>query len=197
MERSSESAGKAAVTVVDASQDAAAAIRALTDTDLLRLKALAQLWTRGMPGCLGWADVMQEAIARVLDGSRRWPAGVPILAFLSGVMRSICNDHWRHEIREAAVIVRDREVEDGCGADESGAPGTDPERVLAAAQALSDIHQLFARDSAALKVISGLADGLAASEICRTYGLSEREYDTTRRRMRRTLLRHGLDWSEW
>jgi hypothetical protein len=29
---------------------------------------------------------------RSLDGSRRWPPGVPLLALLSGVMRSICDD---------------------------------------------------------------------------------------------------------
>src|SRR5947209_3022384 len=75
--------------------DAASAIQALSETDLVRLKALARLWSRGLPGGIGWADVLHEAIVRVLDGSRPWPPGVPILAFLSGVMRSICHDYWR------------------------------------------------------------------------------------------------------
>jgi RNA polymerase sigma-70 factor (ECF subfamily) len=193
MERFMLRADNANVTV-EPGRDVAAAIRALSNNDLLRLKALARLWTRGMPGALGWADVMQEAITRALDGSRKWPPSVPILSFLSGVMRSICDDHWRFEMREARVIARDADVADVGGA-HVGAASPDPERVVAAAQALSDIYQLFASDNAALKVITALADGLTAAEICEAYGMTEREYDTTRKRMRRALLRCGLDWS--
>jgi DNA-directed RNA polymerase specialized sigma24 family protein len=176
------------------SRDVAAALGALSNAELLRLNALARLWTRGMPGTLSWADVLQEAIARALDGSRKWPPGVPILAFLSGVMRSICDDHWRQQVREARVFVRSADAADA-RAEEVGAVIPDPERVVAAAQALSDIYELFVGDNAALKVITGLADGLTAAEICETYRLSEREYDSTRKRMRRALLRADFDWS--
>src|SRR6188474_3216905 len=71
-----------AVTVNHSTVDAARAIRALSDADLVRLKALARLWSRGLPGGLGWVDVLNEAIVRVLDGTRAWPPGVPLLAFL-------------------------------------------------------------------------------------------------------------------
>jgi RNA polymerase sigma-70 factor (ECF subfamily) len=47
----------------------------------------------------------------------------------------------------------------------------------------------------ALKIIDGLANGLVASDICRAYGISALDYDTARRRMRRTLLRHQRNWS--
>lgn len=174
-----------AVTVDRTTVDATRAIQALSDTDLVRLRALAQLWSRGLPGGIGWADVLNEAILRVLDGSRRWPADVPLLAFLSGVMRSICDDHWRRRRREP------RAETDGFGLSvEDTAP--DPERTLAAAQALVEVHRLFAHDHCALKIISGLADGLTASEICRHYAITERDYDTARKRMRRALLRGGL-----
>ncbi len=176
------------------SRDVAAALGALSNAELLRLNALARVWTRGMPGTLSWADVLQEAIARALGGSRKWPSGVPILAFLSGVMRSICDDHRRNQVREARVIVRSADAADA-RAEEVSVATPDPERVVAAAQALSDIYDLFVGDNAALKVITGLADGLTAAEICETYGLSEREYDTTRKRMRRALLRADVDWS--
>jgi RNA polymerase sigma-70 factor (ECF subfamily) len=92
------------------------------------------------------------------------------------------------------VIVRSADAADARTEDVSAAT-PDPERVVAAAQALSDIYDLFLGDNAALKVITGLADGLTAAEICEAYGLSDREYDTTRKRMRRALLRADLDWS--
>ena len=175
-----------AVTVDHTTVDVARALHALSDADLVRLKALARLWSRGLPGGFGWADVLNEAIVRVLDGSRPWPPDVPLLAFLSGVMRSICDDLWRRARREPLAD----DLTDLVVPVEETSP--DPERTLAAAQALVEVHRLFAADSCALKIIAGLSEGLAAREICRLYGLSERQYDTARKRMRRALLRCGL-----
>jgi RNA polymerase sigma-70 factor (ECF subfamily) len=168
--------------------EAARAIAALPETELLRLAALARLWSRGLPDGLGWTDILNEAIVRVLDGSRPWPPGVPLLAFLSGVMRSICDDHWRRARREA--LRRHGDVADLGATVGDGAP--DPERMLAAAQALAAIIELFADDAPALQVIAGLSEGLTAREICRHYAIAERDYDTTRKRMRRKLVRNAL-----
>ena len=192
-ERFTERSARIVETVDRTAVHAARAIRALSDTDLIRLKALARLWSRGLPGGLGWADILNEAIVRVLDGSRPWPRKVPLLAFLSGVMRSICDDLWRRARRE--LLARNG---DGCapGAPSEEAAATpDPERTLAAAQALAEVNRLFASDPSALKVIAGLAEGFTAGEICRTYAMTELEYDTTRKRMRRKLLRQDLVWS--
>ena len=79
-------------------------------------------------------------------------------------------------------------LHDAAGAD-------NPERTYAAAEALAAIYRLFASDEAAIKVITGLIDGMKAEDIRRRYGLTDVEYDTTRRRIRRTMLRDGLAWS--
>jgi RNA polymerase sigma-70 factor (ECF subfamily) len=175
-----------AVTVDHTTVDVARALHALSDADLVRLKALARLWSRGLPGGFGWADVLNEAIVRVLDGSRPWPPDVPLLAFLSGVMRSICDDLWRRARREPVVD----DLADLVVSVEGTSP--DAERTLAAAQALAEVHQLFAADPCALKIIAGIGEGLSAREICQLYGMSERDYNTARKRMRRALLRRGL-----
>jgi RNA polymerase sigma-70 factor (ECF subfamily) len=109
---------------------------------------------------------------------------VPLLAFLAGVMRSLVDEQWRR-----------RRLLDTLPAPEGAGPVNDPERVYAAAEALAAIHRLFATDMPATRVITGLLDGMTADEIRRHYGLSVVEYDTARRRIRRTLLRHGLTWS--
>ncbi|WP_246229805.1 RNA polymerase sigma factor [Bradyrhizobium cytisi] len=176
--------------------DVASAIDALSDVDLVRLQALARLWSRDLPGGLGWSDILHEAIARVLDGSRPWPPDVPILAFLSGVMRSICNDHWRRARLEQRLLVSRDDPDQRSWPCEEAHEVPDPERVLAAAQTLANVYRLFAGDLLALKIIAGMADGLAAREICRIHDMSELDYDTTRRRMRRTLLRHQQNWSK-
>lgn len=191
MERFTERSNRRIVTVDNTTVDVARAIHSLSDADLVRLKALARLWARGLPGGIGWADVLHEAIARALDGSRKWPPGVPILVFLSGIMRSICDDQWRRARRELEVFVRDENLADLRVPDAAAAP----ERAVAAAQSLAAIDLLFAADPAALKIIAGLAEGLTPTEICNRYGMSERQYDTTRKRMRRALLRCGLEWS--
>lgn len=176
--------------------DVAAAIDALSDLELVRLKALARLWSRDLPGGLGWSDILHEAIARVLDGSRSWPLDVPILAFLSGVMRSICDDHWRRARLEQRLLVSRDDPDQRSWPSEEADDVPDPERVLAAAQTLANVYRLFEDDPLALKIIAGMADGLAAKEICEVNGISELDYDTTRRRMRRALLRDQRIWSK-
>jgi DNA-directed RNA polymerase specialized sigma24 family protein len=192
MEDFAERINSAAVAVGNAAVETTCAIRTLSDVDLLRLKAIARAWARGLPDGLGWADVLNEAIARVLDGSRRWPPGVPLLAFLSGVMRSICDDYWRRARRDLGLLVRFEDFVDLAAPGEDTESTPDPERVLAAGQALAAVDRLFAGDPPVLKIIAGLADGLTAKEICRVYGMSECEYDTARKRMRRAILRSGL-----
>ncbi|MBW7966671.1 hypothetical protein HYH07_30435 [Bradyrhizobium sp. BR 10261] len=155
---------------------------------------MARLWSRGLPGGLGWSDILDEAVARVLDGSRPWPPEVPILAFLSGVMRSICNDHWRRARHEQRLLVSRDDANQRSWPSEDADEAPDPERILAAAQMLANVYRLFEGDPLALKIIAGMAEGLPAREICKVHGMSQLDYDTTRRRMRRTLLRHQGNW---
>ena len=170
----------------------AAALEALSDTDLLRLKALARLRVRGLPG-LEWTDLLNEAVVRALAGSRRWPAGVPLLSFLAGTMRSVADGHWRRLRLERQVVVATAADDPRAiagQADDSAA--ADPERAAAASQMLSALDRLFATDAAALKVIAGLAAGLGPAEIRARTGLGETEYNSARKRMRRALLRQNL-----
>jgi len=80
--------------VADAATPVSRALASLSEADLLRLQALARLRARGLPRGVSWSDLLHEAIARALDGSRQWPPGLPFLAFISGVMRSICHELW-------------------------------------------------------------------------------------------------------
>jgi len=57
--------------------------------DFLRLKSIARWHARGLPPDVTWDDLLQEAVTRVLVGSRRQPEGLTMVAFLAGVMRSL------------------------------------------------------------------------------------------------------------
>jgi RNA polymerase sigma-70 factor (ECF subfamily) len=191
MEQSAARARIALAGIAEGSRDVASSLRLLSATDLLRLEALARLRARGLPPSVAWSDLLHEAIRRALDGSRPWPAGVPLLAFLAGIMRSVRSELCRRSSHEALLLRTHFPYLCGPDTDER-----DPERIVAASRAIVGIYALFAGDEAALKVISALANGLTAREICATLGLSETEYDTTRKRMRRALLRQGLKGRE-
>jgi DNA-directed RNA polymerase specialized sigma24 family protein len=176
----------------------ALALKLVTDCDLLRLKVIARLHGRSLPPDMSWADLLQEAVARVLDGSRAIPPGVPTVAFLAGVMRSIKADHWRRRRRateQQPVLTSEYqlvapETAEACD------PQPDPERWLIAAQQLEAIGMLFAHDPVALQIIAGLGDGFTAEEIRCTLAMSKTEYDSARKRMRRALIRAGLTTGE-
>jgi hypothetical protein len=67
-----------------------------------------------------------------------------------------------------------------------------PERSLMALDELAAIDRLFADDHRALLVIASLAEGKSPEEICTEHQLSKTDYDSTRKRIRRVLLREGL-----
>ena len=156
----------------------------VNDMNLLRLKAAARFLARGLSPEIYWWDLLQEAFARVLNGTRHCPANVPIDVFMTGVMRSIRAEHWRRKaVMETAVSLHETEMRD---------PAPDPERVVLAQQELEAIGELFADDPIVTHIMTGLGDGLSAEEIRAKYGLSNTEYDSGRKRMRRAVLRVGV-----
>jgi DNA-directed RNA polymerase specialized sigma24 family protein len=170
----------------------ALALELVSRMDLLRLKAIARVYARGLPPEITGEDLLQEALTRVIAGSRHRPQNVPMMAFLAGILRSLRAEHWRRAVRESAgnePLRIDHERGDSLALADQG---SDPERALSARQELLAIRELFAGDAAAWSIIEGLAAGLSAEEIRRVTGLGQTDYDSARRRIRRALLREGL-----
>src|ERR1700744_2987883 len=111
------------ITVTPAGE--ALAAKLVTEAELLRLKAIAHLQARGLPPEVGWSDLLQEAFARILDGSRRRPPGLPMVSFVAGLMRRIRSQVWERTRREAAQLPP---------AENSDFDAPDPERSLVAVQ---------------------------------------------------------------
>ena len=172
----------------------ALALELVDQMDLLRLKSIARLYVRGLPPEIAWDDLLQEALTRVISGSRRRPEGVTTVAFVAGILRSLRTEYWRRVTRESGghgKLRIDHENDESLALDLPD-PAAGPERALSARQELDAIKQLFAADPVALKIIDGLGEGLSADQIRRSTGLSKTDYDSARRRMRRILLREGL-----
>jgi DNA-directed RNA polymerase specialized sigma24 family protein len=174
--------------------DAALELKVVSKVDLLRLKTIARIHARGLPADVGWADLLQEAFARVLDGSRQRPEGISLVMFVAGIMRSLKSEHWRRSLRRSCpseTILPYQEPGGPEGRDQSD-PSPDPERLVSTFQELAAITQLFSDDRVVLLIINGLGDGLSAEQIRMATGISKTDYDSARKRMRRTLLREGL-----
>ena len=60
------------------------------------------------------------------------------------------------------------------------------------AEAREALDHLRPGDRVALIIINGLGDGLSAEQIRIAAGISKTDYDSARKRLRRTLLREGL-----
>ena len=174
--------------------ETALALDLISEIDLLRLKTVARLYARGLPPDVAWDDLLQEALTRVLVGSRQRPEGVTMMAFLAGVMRSLKAEHWRRALRGSGRLdtLRIDQLNDESSALVLRDPAPGPERSLSARQEIAAIEGLFADDPVALTIIAGLGDGLSAEQIRIAAGVSKTDYDSARRRMRRVLLREGL-----
>lgn len=172
----------------------ALALDLISRMDLLRLKAIARVYARGLPPEVTWEDLLQEALTRIIAGSRRRPHGLTMVAFVAGILRSLRAEHWRratHRSGSKGTLRIDHESDDSLALALSD-PAAGPEQALSARQELLAIRQLFANDPVATSLIEGLGAGLSADEIRRSMGLTRTDYDSARKRIRRVLLREGL-----
>lgn len=156
----------------------------LSDADLLRLQRFAQLRSRLVPW-MAWEDLLQEAVARVLDGRRKWPPTVDFMAFMRQTIRSIANEHLRREQRKPSH----GEFDDERMLDGAHHANSQPERAVIAADLLDAIHTLFADDAEVLAILSGLATDESPEEIQRRSGMSATQYASAQKRIRRGLAR--------
>ena len=171
----------------------AAALATLSDADLLRLQRFAELRSLRLP-LLSWSDLLNEAIARALDGSRVWPPDVTFMVFMRQSIRSIASAHWRRIARtpvtaEADLPPGDPTSTDRASLDEVGGNELSPEREVLAEWALRDVMAVFRADAQATAILEGLAEGETPAGIQRRAGLTPIQYASAQRRIRRTLAR--------
>ena len=182
----------AVIRKVASKQEVLDGLRGLGDADLRRLEWMARLRSIGLHG-IEWQDLLHEAIARTLDGTRQWPKEVSIIVFLRETMRSIASDHWRRESRSPVLMesqLRDTSDDvEGSVLETVADPVASPERDAAVSEALSQIKLAFSGDPKALRVIVGMAMGKSPREIQEEGQMDARQYASTQRRIRRTLAR--------
>jgi DNA-directed RNA polymerase specialized sigma24 family protein len=168
-----------------------AALAALSNADLVRLKQIAQLRSAGL-FTVTWEDLVNEAAVRSLAGARRWPRSIPFIAFLAQTMRSIANEEWRRLEHEQTSV----ETDLGSGENDDqqianlAVDHLTPERDVIARKTLNDIELLFHDDQEAKAILHGFAQGATPEQIQASASLTPTQYASAQRRIRRRLAHH-------
>jgi RNA polymerase sigma factor (sigma-70 family) len=187
------------------------AIRALTqeDTERIHQAALNRIdRIRRAANRRSHEDLIQEAFARILDGTRRWykDGGVTFTHYLIGVIWSIASEWAGHQKRnkespEYAFLESDlsKTTEQGRivslfdGLQEQSLNAEDEiiesdataEREAEGKALVEKIEAAFVDDEKASILLMGFQDGMDGPDIRAEFGISEKEFRTTMRRIQR------------
>ena len=173
-------------------------ISVLTAADWLRLHKVARALCR--EAAFEADDLLQEAFQRALDGTRQCTRTLDIVHFLAGVMRSIASD-WRKARRrrpEMSLVTETGSLQDVVLQACDNAPAADEALAVneEAARLKATILALFADDGLAQRLLEGIMDGLAGAQLRCLTGLSETEFASKRRLIRRRIDKaHPKDWT--
>jgi DNA-directed RNA polymerase specialized sigma24 family protein len=164
------------------------AIRTLPDAGWVRLRRVAAAFCLGRP--LDAEDLLQEAFTRALNGSRKCPVDVDVVAFLAEAMHSIASDaakaRARHPERRAIALITD----EGLAVDP---PDCRPNAAegLESADEVRRIKQaivgLFADDVVAQVMVEGIMEGMEGEELREVTGLTKTAFASKRRLIRRRI----------
>lgn len=170
------------------------AIFALTEADIVRLCKKARFFVAGLSD----DDVMSlfnEAVARTLEGTRKWPPDLPFGVYIFGAMKSIAHgqrisSQAINEIPECDLAPTDGESSEEYFATLRGAKGVDEALIEKAELAtlegqLDELKSHFAGDDNVELVLAALEDGTTRRVLVEEFGMSITEYESARKKLRR------------
>lgn len=161
----------------------------LTAADLLRLERAAVTYAVGIG--VEARDVVNEAIRRALDGTRKCPRELPLLNFLIGAMRSMAWAARESGKEEPMIESMSSTLGDGPVVIEPRATDRNVEETLLAREdseaRLKALEGLFHDDEDAQLVLMGDLEEMDAGEIRALGNWDEAAFATIRRRMRRRI----------
>lgn len=169
------------------SSDVRDALQALSDADKLRLGRIARRYALGCP--MDADDLLSEATVAALTGNRQCPKTVPLIAFLTGAIKSIAYNEKRKLKNECRA--------GPCDDDPDNDPvlllpgdGLSPEEEAIAKSEVTDIFVLFKDDDDVTMLLMGIYDNYDPEDIRDINHWDRITYNTIRKRLRRGLDKH-------
>ncbi|MDV7142993.1 hypothetical protein R3X27_09870 [Tropicimonas sp. TH_r6] len=154
----------------------------LTEAEWAKMRRLARNRCRvGRPG--EEEEVLQDAIFRVLEGRRRWPKGLNLFAFLSGVMKSIVSEESKIGFRRNV----DRGIDEVI---DTVSEETSAEKLVLETEVVAHVMALFEGDDEAEALAEGTMDGWEKSDLLSLFDGDVTRYETVRKRFRRKMNAH-------
>ncbi|MDC8759535.1 RNA polymerase sigma factor [Janthinobacterium fluminis] len=167
-----------------------AALAAFQAADWQRAKIIATIFCAGLTG---WAadDLLQEAMFKLLSGTRVWPRHIHPLVVLKTVMHSIAsNARKRNELSpiDANVVVDPFEVDvDDKTPAAHGTVTVTPEDDTSSKQQIAALYAALGGDEDLELLVLIWADGMRGAEAREELGWDEKKYDAVRKRLLRRL----------
>lgn len=177
--------------------------------DHRRLARLAEVRARKVPDLIG-SELLNEAIARILEGTRPWKKSVDFTAFVCEVMRSIASEYLgkfktrkKHAINYENELIRgDYEEADKVEGEfnQAPCPGLTPEQQLEreqkAKKELEILEGLFCDDETASMVVMAWSDGYKKDQILEEFGYTSTEYESAVKKIRRRTMKFNSEVSK-
>ncbi|MEQ9617751.1 MAG: hypothetical protein RIG61_01075 [Deltaproteobacteria bacterium] len=180
----------------------AEAIEALTKVDWARLKRSAKDFISKLGPKADYRtveDLMQTALRDLLADTRRWnKSNVDFVKFLTEAMRSISSNWARSYKKDETLILESdlrRENEEGDvfnPLEKVQGHTPNPDKQLSDRQILEQIGDLFRDDQRAQMVLEAWQEGYDPTGVRDLWELSQNEYNTIVRRIRRRLIAAGI-----
>lgn len=169
----------------------AAALRGLTDADLVRLRASAATLVELEGLDLTVDDLQNEAVCRLLADRRKWSPHMALGPLLVGIMRSIAGDQRRLAYSQNEVVETDLSVSELMGWENTLSRTQNPEGGFHREAIIDRVLDALAKDPPARDVFQGQLMGFSRQELLATLQWEAREYDTVNRRLKRFLAAFG------
>jgi DNA-directed RNA polymerase specialized sigma24 family protein len=159
----------------------------LSDADMIRLAKIAR-HLAGADAIMSPDDLLAEALARTLDGSRKCPRDLAIITFLARVMESMA---WAE--RNSARMRRETVILAGAMAPDGIAAATDPEADTIEEEfrrrQIDALLELFRSDAEATVWLRARMAADSLEEVRQLTGFDAKQIHTIGRRIRRRVER--------
>jgi len=177
-------------------EEIVAAVDALTPEELSRLRGFARWRWAGM-GRSGqvqeWEDLLRKAIAATYEGRRRWNKdAVRFSQHLIGVITSV-SSHERDQFDPKEAMLESDLVYTSAEGDEVNpltavaSSQANPQRILEAKEKVEQIEVIANRNPLAWLIFDGFRSGMNGPEIRDALSLSQKDFDTAMKWLRRNI----------
>lgn len=172
------------------------AINSLTSAQLQRLKSYARWRVKGLgrkKTGRDWEDLLHETIAAFYSDTRRWnKEKVDFVRAMTEAMRSV-SDNWRRTFDEdeprleSEIITTSDSGEESNPMSSIAAPDLNTQRKLEAKRDVEIIENMLSKRETASLILMEWRDNMTGTEIQADLGISQKEYETEVKWIRRTV----------